>query len=994
MSNRALSNDQKLFAQCFQLCLDQKWEEAQAVLLQLSPSMLERVLLIKCQDDTGDTLLHRAVRESKHDFVTSLLKVSTAKISLQKTANSRGSLLIDVAACYGTLETVKSVLEAVSDEEILELLTHCHTGDQQTPLHVAVQMNSVDVVAYMTSRKGFSLGLNTLKLADDVGQNVLNFAVKNKKHVTIKVLLDSLNQSEIMKLLTDKSRNMSAAIHSAAEHGTAATMACILDSLDYDNRSMLMMTSASNEWTPLHYAARENTDEMIAAILAGIKEEHRLDHIINTEKKGWSSLHFAARYGTPASMEVLVAAIPGDRLFDAVKRLADGALTVCHLSACNQEMDTLTAVCSRLQHDELLALLKLKDEDTQTITMRLAKYNKRDNTEWLMSRLSPQEIVELLKVKDKQDFTALHLAANHSCTEVMMALLEKVDREHWPSLVRECSNKKCNVLHLLVRNGSSDSVAFILDGIRSEAKSILMMRDEGGWTVLHSAARYSSSATFIVLLSAVEQEHWFEMMSSQISKSQWYVFHLLIRNIGGEAVMHVMRGLSADETLQLMLLEIGDGATPLHLAAECTSAETVSCLLNSIESVPDRWLLVKAMKARSKHTCLHLAAHHNSAEALSSILSSLEGENQRVEALELRDRQKLLPLHHAVRYNKRCDVIIAALEQLEASNRLRILKCKSGDNHNLLSYAATHSTLPVVEGMLDKLDNPDYRLEVMRQPVVNGWCALQMAVQYNSSEVVGLLLNSVSESALPELLVMAEVDNWSLLHIASRYNSSGDTIKVIFQLLSNQGDLKSLVEKQNSSGETALHLALYCNRKEVMRGIVEALDTACLHKLIGITDQSDWNCLHHACSSLDEDQLTYLLGKLESSSLPDLLSLVQSDMQNCLCLATLNNNAQAVKCVADNLRGHRDAYVAVDSSGMTALHYCVQKDNTEKLGILMAVEDIGTCVAMLKVENSEGITPLVMAVDGLSYNVVQEMMCQLLATSRRSDDAYQGLFGL
>ena len=786
----------------------------------------------------GWSALHFAARDSSPEIIEYLLSLGMTVNMTSKTGQTPL-----MCACYkgGRLDNIKRLLELGADIQQLEF------DAGWSPLHFAARDSSPEIIEYllslgmtvnMTSKTGrtplmcacykggrldnikrlFELGADIQQLELNVGWSVLHFAAWDSSPEIIEYLL-SLGMTVNM---TEKS-------------GQTPLMCACLEGGRLDNIKRLLELGADIQqldlnagWSALHFAAGDSSPEIIeylislgmtvnmtdksgqTPLMCACYKGGRLDNIKRLlelgadiqqlDNNGWSPLHFAATYSSPEIIEYLLslgmtvnmtskigqtplmcACYKGGRL-DNIKRLLELGADIQQLEF-NDGWSPLHFAATYSSPEIIEYLLSLgmtvnmTDKSGLTPLMCACyKGGRLDNIKRLLELGADIQQLDL-----NAGWSALHFAARDSSPEIIEYLLSlgmtvnMTEKSGQTPLMCAC-----------LEGGRLDNIKRLLE----LGADIQQLEFNAGWSALHFAARDSSPEIIEYLLSL-------GMTVNMTDKSGQTP--LMCACYKGGRLDNIKRLLELDADIQQ--LDLNDGWSALHFAAEDSSPEIIEYLLSlgmtvnmtdksgrtplmcacykggrldNIKRLLELGADIQQLDLNAGWSALHFAATYSSPEIIEYLLSLGMTVN-------MTSKTGQTPLMCACLEGGRLDNIKRLLE-LGAD----IQQLEFNDGWSPLHFAARDSSPEIIEYLLSlgmtvnmtdksgqtplmcacykggRLDNIKRLLELgadIQQLDYDGWSALHFAAGDSSPEIIeyllslGMTVNMITNSGMTPLLV-------------------------------------------------------------------------------------------------------------------------------------------------------------------------------------------------------------------------------------------------
>lgn len=230
----------------------------------------------------------------------------------------------------------------------------------------------------------------------------------------------------------------------------------------------------------------------------------------------------------------------------------------------------------------------------------------------------------------------------------------------------------------------------------------------------------------------------------------------------------------------------------------------------------------------------------------------------------------------------------------------------------------------------------------------------------------------------------------SALHSAARTGDLGVVLDII-DGCNGEDEVKQVLSKQNSSGETALYVAAECGQVDVVEEMVKHYDVGsagikakngydafhvaakvgnlgvlkvlmeAIPQLLATVDQSNTTPLHSAAAQGRVDVVNFLLEKNSS-----LATIGRNNSKTALHSSARNGHLLIVKAILSKEPG---IVTWSDKKGQTALHMAVKGTSTEVIDELIAAD-----ASLLTVIDSKGNTALHIATRKGRAQIVQTLL--------------------
>ncbi|GBM99856.1 Ankyrin-1 [Araneus ventricosus] len=676
----------------------------------------------------------------------------------------------------------------------------------QSVLHTAAKFNRTEVIRYLVERKR-----TALDTCDVNGKTPLHVAVENGSNDVV----EYVSKLEINTTVKDK--NGSTPLHSAIyRHNIDAAKMLLEKEANVDeNKSYCNLTA-------LHIATLSESLSLVGLLIA------KKANVNSKSDLGETPLHIASSLGNFEIAESLV-------LKNAdVNARNEAGVTPLHYAVCRDKKRIVEFLLKHkadvnVSDDEqfsplMTAAIKGNTSISELLVRKGALVNSKDNFGFTPLHFAAArghcEIVDLLlnhkaiiDCRNGKKQTALHLSAIVGHKEVVELLLKE------GASINASESTKSTPLHLAVRGGHRDIVDLLIDeGADIDCK------DESGSTALHHAALNANrdivgsllkkgadiragDANKITPLYLLISKGLSDLLTSEDKNCNY-------SDANGFTLLH-FAALFGDQILVAYCIKNGSdinapsksGLTALHLAAQCHHPETVSFLLNNgadIEAKNEKGStpLFLAVKSECKDTVKMLVSHKmydmksRSNDKIKALLYSIcLGKSDVVNILlenykfHIDNDVKLQLLDHAVRSNQK-HVVATLLD--------RGFEINGGSE--LLFTAVINKQYEMVEFLLSKGANPMLSDKDNLTP-------FQSAASLGDVEMLEVLLSQKTGIRIESEVTVSAAE-------IAIYKNRLDVIKYLLQMKVINADARG------KSGYTLLHTSAFYGSLDITRCLV------------------------------------------------------------------------------------------------------------------------------------------------------------------------------
>ena len=868
------------------------------------------------QDSTNSSALHIAVEHDNSELIRILLCNSSCNPNI---AGSEGNTPLHLSVKIRSTKCVKALLASTSCDP------NTVNNHGNPPLYIACQQGpgSVEIINLLLGSEKLDLPVTNAH-----GKTPLHILKSFKLIITCNLEISCSPNYENSEQIFQKACELA----QECEIGSLLHLACLIGSVEIVEFlfSSSYCTAAAvnkpdvNGDTPLHIAARKKMVSVVEMLL--LASTSCDPNKANSE--GDTPLHIACQQG---SVEIIDLLLSSEKLRSHTANVQ--GMTPLHIVFQNKKLliKLLEKTCNPLYRKELQEIVDQAEKNGIDSLLHLACiYGSTAITELFLG--SSYCTIKAVNEPDMDGDTPLHIATRTTCQYVDPNVLTcNSDHETSPHVAcRErnlkllLSDERCDVdkqnktgdtaLHIAIQEEQISIVKYLMQDIHCNPA----ITNADGNTPLHIACQQGSVEIIDVLLSSERRD-------------------IYVRNAEGKLPLHATNL----ETIKYFIKskhynlneQDDEGNTVLHLAVQTNQSIKCILLLASTSCDPN--------KANSEgDTPLHIACQQGSVEIIDLLLSS---EKLRSHTANV---QGMTPLH-IVFQNKK--LLIKLLEKtcnpLYRKELQEIVdQAEKNGIGSLLHLACIYGSTAITELFLG---SSYCTIKAVNEPDMDGDTPLHIATRTTCQYVDPNVLTCNSDHETPP-------------HVACRERN----LKLLLS------DERCDVDKQNKTGDTALHIAIQEEQISIVKYLMQDI-----HCNPAITNADGNTPLHIACQQGSVEIIDVLLssercdiyvrnaeGKLplHATNLETIKYFIKSKHYNLneqddegntvLHLAVQTN--QSIKCILLLASTSCDPNKA-NSEGDTPLHIACQQGSVEIIDLLLSSEKLRSHTA-----NVQGMTPL------------------------------------
>ena len=202
----------------------------------------------------------------------------------------------------------------------------------------------------------------------------------------------------------------------------------------------------------------------------------------------------------------------------------------------------------------------------------------------------------------------------------------------------------------------------------------------------------------------------------------------------------------------------------------------------------------------------------------------------------------------AVEERKAPHLVNVMLQSVDPSERLRFINIQAGGAVGLYLIATDHHE--AYRQILQFVSSDDERVQLLQMKGSYGWTVLHSAAYNSATEIVQVILESVSKEMRFTLLSMENIDKWTPIHIACIQRNS-EVFEMMMRLITEEMRYK-LLQLPTISGLTPLHVSASWGHTQCIRVIADSVSSQQLIHLLRITNDKGRTPLQWAAEKNDQ----------------------------------------------------------------------------------------------------------------------------------------------
>ena len=174
------------------------------------------------------------------------------------------------------------------------------------------------------------------------------------------------------------------------------------------------------------------------------------------------------------------------------------------------------------------------------------------------------------------------------------------------------------------------------------------------------------------------------------------------------------------------------------------------------------------------------------------------------------------------------------LQSVDPSERLRFIQIQAGGADGLYNIARFH--LETYRQILQSVSSDDERLQLLHMEITHGWTVLHHAAKDSATEIVQVILESVSEEMRYTLLSMEDYSKVTPIHIACMWAGNSEVLEMMMRPITVEDMRYKLLQLPDVVGYTPLHVSASLGSTQCIRVIADSVSSQQLIHLLRITD--------------------------------------------------------------------------------------------------------------------------------------------------------------
>ena len=184
---------------------------------------------------------------------------------------------------------------------------------------------------------------------------------------------------------------------SAAENVGAEAIRVLLHSIEHSQLIYLLSYQDEYEFTAIHWCATYRCNEVIKVILDSVSEDECCQLLsITDDKMRWTSLHMSCWVGDTESVRVMLSHVNQEMRYSLLQMRDINIDTPLHLATCYGHTDIMKAIHESVTQTQWIHLLQIKAYRKMTVLQKAVYWNKQSSIDTIRESVSYQESIQLL----------------------------------------------------------------------------------------------------------------------------------------------------------------------------------------------------------------------------------------------------------------------------------------------------------------------------------------------------------------------------------------------------------------------------------------------------------------------------------------------------------------------------------------------------------------------------------------------------------------------
>ena len=182
-------------------------------------------------------------------------------------------------------------------------------------------------------------------------------AAENMSTEAIRVLLRSVEHSQLICLLSYQDDFGYTALHWCADNKNNEVIKVILDSVSEEECYQLLSIRDNVEWTPLHESCARGDTESVTVMFNYVNQDMKYSLLQMTNYGSNTPLHSASTFGDGDVMKVIHDSVTQTQWINLLQMENNGGLTVLHYAVYWNKQSSIMTIRDSVSDEEWLQLL-------------------------------------------------------------------------------------------------------------------------------------------------------------------------------------------------------------------------------------------------------------------------------------------------------------------------------------------------------------------------------------------------------------------------------------------------------------------------------------------------------------------------------------------------------------------------------------------------------------------------------------------------------------